>query len=277
MGDPMEEVAVTIKHDEDEEEFVPGIGQTVYFFSAKLNRVVMGTVEGYASTDWRQYKILEDQPNGSKIRHIVLWYKLRPTKQLAEQDRDELTEEERNLQEIQSMELRNGSVVYLRPKVGHPDVNCYEKTGEPIPYQVVAIYGRTGKVKLVTDYGEEVGTFPIEQIVKTDREPLFRKEQFQEGTLVTWVEGDDVLMGRISKVHEWTVDVVDICKLFPSDYKKRLPFYKIPDGRGQKPLPKITVVIDDKEETDLVRKSDSQPPDRYHREDRPQSDYVSAD
>lgn len=242
MGD---DVVTTVYNDD----FHPSVGDTVYFYSNKVERVVEGIVEGYASHDWKKYKVLEDLQDGTKLRHIVWWSKLRPTRKDAEDDKVEESSEDKNLKAVQDAELFNGMVVYLKPEPDAPDVNRHN--GKEIPYQIVAIYGRVGKVKLVTEYGEEIGTFPISQIVVTEREPLFNREQYQEDTMVTWVEGDDVYMGRIIKVHDWTVDVTDVCKLMPADFKKRLPFYKIPDGRDQKPQPKITVIIDDEKDGDL--------------------------
>lgn len=233
---------MSVEHEEQEldADFSPSIGSRVFFYSTKAERIVEGKVEGYASLDWTRFKVIEDTPEG-KIRHVVNWSVLRPSREQAELTRIEIRNEKRNVEIAQDMNLYNGCVVWVRPS---PEEDVHrDKDGEPIPYQVVAIYGRTGKAKLVTDYGEEIGTIPFELIVKTDLPPLFSHAQYSVDEMVTWIDGDDVYMGRIEIVHDWTVEVVDVCKLMPADYRKRLPFYKVPDGRNQQKLNSVIKTI----------------------------------
>lgn len=226
------------------DDFFPNLGRTVYFYSRKLNRIVEGVVEGYADSEWKLVKVLEKHDDGQFTRHIVPWTKLTKTRKGAEESRHEEEQYKKNLEIVSSTNITNGSVVYLKQTIDSEDV-IRDSEGNEIPYQVVAIYRSTGKAKLVNDYGEEVGTFPISQLVVTDREPLFHHSQYEVGTLVTWIEGDDVYTGRISVIHDSSVEVVDICKLMPADMKKRLPLYKVPDGRIHKPMPKIRVIIEE--------------------------------
>lgn len=80
---------------------------------------------------------------------------------------------------------------------------------------------------MVTDYGEEIGLYSIEDINITDDDPLFKMEDYYVGQSIVWIDYDNVYEGKISKLHSSTAEISEIRKLYPLDVRKRVPYYKI--------------------------------------------------
>ena len=58
--------------------------------------------------------------------------------------------------------------------------------------QVTSVYRDRGKASIVTSYGEHLGVHPIQNLRYVSQDPLFNKRDYTEGTVVIWVEGEDV-------------------------------------------------------------------------------------
>jgi len=127
-----------------------------------------------------------------------------------------------------SVDVSAGNIVYILDELRLP---VTDKLGEPCIYQVVAVYRETNRVGLVTSYGEYIGTHEMKDILYVSDGPIFKKEEYEEGTLVVWVDEEDVYEGVIELLHESTAKISNIKKLMPVDHKVRIPYWKIPEGR----------------------------------------------
>ena len=127
-----------------------------------------------------------------------------------------------------SIDIQAGNIVYLLDKIRLP---VTDRRGEPSKYQVVAVYRETMKVGLVTSYGEYIGLHDISHILYVDKGPIFMKEDYEIGKVVVWLDNEDVYEGTIETLHDATATMKNIKKLMPVDYKIRIPYWKIPEGR----------------------------------------------
>lgn len=194
----------------------------MYIYSISLDEVIEGILEGYADESSRRYKVLQYiKAEGSSLRHIVSYIYTFETYEEAL-----LCKQEHNINA--SVDVVAGNLVYLLDKIGSP-VN--DRNGIPCIYQVVSVYRDTMKVGLVTSYGEYVGLHDISQILYVSEGPLFKKEDYEVDKVVLWVDNEDVYEGVIDTLHESTATIKNVKKLFSVDYKVRIPYWKIPDGR----------------------------------------------
>lgn len=197
-------------------------GDRVYIYSISLNEVIEGVIEGYADENGRRYKVLQFiEVEGMDLRHIVSYVYVFETYDEACKCKEEYAIRS-------SIDVTAGNIVYLLDKMGAPILDWY---GNPCQYQVVAVYRDTGKVGLVTSYGEYIGLHDENKILYVDVGPIFKSEDYEEGTVVVWIEEEDIYEGVIDTLHNSTVTVREVKKLMPVDYKIRIPYWKIPDGR----------------------------------------------
>jgi len=184
--------------------------------------VIEGTIEGYADESKRRYKVLQFiDLEDSNIRHIVSYIYV-----FESQEEALLCKEEYALKS--NIDIRAGNVVYLLDKLRLPVSDRY---GIPCMYQVVSVYRDTMKVGLVTSYGEYIGLYDISCILYLEEGPIFKKEDYEVGTKVVWIDNEDIYEGVISTLHDSTASISDIKKLMSVDYKVRIPYWKIPEGR----------------------------------------------
>lgn len=129
---------------------------------------------------------------------------------------------------MDSVELTAGKIVHLIDKSGNI---ILDKDSIPILYQITAVYRDFRKVGLVTYYGEYVGTHSIDSVVYVAEGPIFRKEEYEVGSNVIWIDHEDVYEGTIESLGDSTAKMINIRKLMPIDYTASVPYWKIPDGR----------------------------------------------
>lgn len=200
----------------------PSVGESVYAYNSKLGEYFKGVVEGYYTDDYRVLKVLQKVSDGY-IRHVIaienVRYSEEDIKVLAVSRRREIANEQA------SREVYAGSVVHLLDKNGE---TLKSVTGNPLKYQVVAVYSKQARVKLVTDYGEEIGMYDISEILVTEEKPLFTMDAYSVGETVVWAEYEDVYEGKIINLHTTSAEIGSIRKLFPTDHRRRIPYYKIP-------------------------------------------------
>lgn len=200
----------------------PFVGDKVYIYSTTLDEVIEGIVEGYADESGRRYKILQFiDAEGSDLRHIVSYIYVFETREEALRCKEEYAIKA-------SIDILSGNVVYLLDKINLPVSDRY---GIPCLYQVVSVYRDKLKVGLVTSYGEYVGLHDINKVLYVSEGPLFKREEYEEGTSVIWIEEEDVYEGVIDTLHDMTATIKSVKKLMPLDYKVRIPYWKIPEGR----------------------------------------------
>lgn len=200
----------------------PFVGDKVYAYSTSLNEIIEGILEGYADESRRRYKILQFlEVEGSTLRHIISYIYVFENYEEALRCKEENTIRA-------STDIKAGDVVYLLDKIRQPVSDRY---GVPCLYQVVAVYQDTMRAGLVTSYGEYIGVHDISQLIYVDSTPLFRKEDYSKGTTVVWLDNEDIYEGVIDVLHEATATIRNIKKLFSVDYKVRIPYWKIPEGR----------------------------------------------
>lgn len=189
----------------------------MYFYSVTFNEVICGRVEGYDAED--NLKILQSTQDGY-IRHIV-------DKVYVSKDKD-YAEETKSLMEVQLQDEANvvyntGNVVQL-----YVGTTVVTHNGVPLLYQIITTYPSKKKAKLVTSYGEEVGIYNYSDLRLVDEKPIFRHQDYSVGKKYEWVDGEDVYEGEVFSVSDNSVLMSNIKKLYPVDYKKRVPLYKIP-------------------------------------------------
>ena len=217
-----------------------GIGETVYFFSSKLNEVCIGKIEGYYTDDYKVLKILQTVSDG-KIRHVIPYTSVSKDKETVEIIASTYRREKVN--ESLSSNLYSGCVVLLKNPSG--ELVCDDE-GNPYKYQVIAVYSKQARAKLVTDYGEEIGMYSVEDIVVTDEDPLFTMEDYTIGERIVWAEYDEVYSGVIKKLHSSSAEIGEIHKLYPLDVVKKVPYYKIPkNGKSGEIIRDILITISD--------------------------------
>lgn len=218
----------------------PFIGDKVFIYSTSLNEVIEGVIEGYADESRRRYKILQEiAVEESNLRHIVSYIYIFRTYEEAL-----ICKEEHDIKA--STDIKAGNVVYLLDKLNLPVSDRY---GIPCQYQVVAVYRDTRKVGLVTSYGEYIGTHDIDIVLYLEEGPLFKKEDYDVGNPVVWIDNEDIYEGIIEVLHDSTASIKSVKKLYPVDYKVRIPYWKIPEGRKackeSTPLVLHTIIGDD--------------------------------
>ena len=218
----------------------PFIGDRVYIYSVALDEVIEGILEGYADESRRRYKVLQSiDIESSNLRHIVSYIYTFATY-------EEALICQREYAIKASINITAGNIVYLLDKLRLP---IQDRHGIPCRYQVVAVYRETQKVGLVTSYGEYIGTHDISSILYVDEGPLFKKEEYEEGTQVIWIDEEDIYEGVIDTLHNSTATITQVKKLMPVDYKVKIPYWKIPEGRKStnESTPQIlhTIVGDD--------------------------------
>ena len=101
----------------------------------------------------------------------------------------------------------------------------------PILYQVISIYKNRGKASLASSYGEHAGLYPLEDLKFVSDSPIFKKSDYEVGTIVVWADGEDVYEGVIDYLYESFARIIDVKKLMPINYSVRVPYWKIPEGR----------------------------------------------
>ena len=100
----------------------------------------------------------------------------------------------------------------------------------------------------MTSYGEYIGTHDVKDVLYVSEGPIFKKEEYEEGTSVVWVDEEDVYEGVIEVLYDSTAKISNIKKLMPIDYKVRIPYWKIPEGRKsneESTTPVIHTIIGD--------------------------------
>lgn len=212
------------------EESIPSVGEYVYFYSIKLDEIAYGRVEGYASLDYRVLKILQEKSDGY-IRHVVSSQAASKNQETVEAFSLQYKREKVN-EEI-SRSVYAGCVVHLYTDHTRTEL-VTDKEGNPMKYQVIAVYTRQARVKLVTDYGEEIGMYEIHQLQITDHPTIFVMENHEVGESVVWAEYEDVYEGQILQLHTSMAEIGKIKKLYPWDYKRKIPYYKIYDGNKRR-------------------------------------------
>lgn len=184
--------------------------------------MIEGILEGYADESNRRYKILQYiSEEESSLRHIVSYIYTFETYEEAL-----LCKEEHLIRA--ATKIYSGNIVYLLDKFKLPVADRY---GNPCEYQVVAVYQDTMKAGLVTSYGEYIGLHDIDNILYVSEGPLFKEEDYEVGTPVVWVDEEDVYEGIIENLHSMTATIGNVKKLYSVDYKVRIPYWKIPEGR----------------------------------------------
>lgn len=190
-----------------------------------MNEVIEGVLEGYADDNRRRYKVLQFiEGEDSHLRHIISYIYVFETYEEA------LVYKEDYINRV-STSIASGNIVHLLDKLHLP---VSDSRGIPCQYQVVAVYQESLKAGLVTSYGEYIGLYDISQILYVEEGPLFRKEDYEVGTSVVWVEEEEVYEGILYKLHDMTATINNVKKLYPIDYKVRIPYWKIPEGRKSK-------------------------------------------
>lgn len=199
------------------------IGDDVYFYSSKLDMLIEGTVEGFDSESRRRIKILS-RDQGQISRHIVSWAYVFT-------DLDKATE---FLDDIRGNRLCTGCRVTLRGSTDSQE------------FQVTAVYKDRATVSLVNQYRESIGVFSFYEVCYVNDEPLFTKDEFLEGDSVSWIDGEDVYSGIISSRKNSTAEIVDIKKLYPVDYRKMIPYYKLYKNDSLEEEEIIQTIVGDK-------------------------------
>lgn len=203
------------------DDYIPFIGDKVYIYSISLNEVIEGILEGYADESGRRYKVLQYMPlDDGHLRHIVSHIYVFESYEEALRCKEEYR--------INSnIEILSGNIVYLLDRLRQP----ISDKGVPCEYQIVAVYKDTRKVGLVTTYGEYIGLHSIEDTLYVGEGPIFNRADYEIGTKVIWTDHEEVYEGIIQILHEATATITDVKKLMPIDYKIRIPYWKIPEGR----------------------------------------------
>ena len=187
-----------------------------------MNEIIEGILEGYADDSGRRYKVLQFiEAEDSTLRHIVSYIYVFETYEEALKCKEDYAIRA-------SSDITAGNVVYLLDKFKLP---VSDRHGIPCSYQVVAVYQDTMRAGLVTSYGEYIGVHDISNILYVGEGPLFKKEDYEVGTTVVWIDNEDIYEGIIDVLHEATATITNIKKLFSVDYKVRIPYWKIPEGR----------------------------------------------
>lgn len=201
---------------------LPFIGDRVYIYSNSLDEVIEGILEGYADNNTRRYKVLQFlDTEESNLRHIVSNIYTFATYEEALRCKEEYGIKS-------SIDIRSGNIVYLLDKLRQP---VSDMKGNICEYQVVSVYRDTMKAGLVTSYGEYIGLYDLESILYVDEGPIFKKEDYKVGNKVVWVDNEDVYEGIIDYLHDATASIKSVKKLFSVDYRVRIPYWKIPEGR----------------------------------------------
>ena len=194
------------------------VGDDVYIYSTTLDEIIYGRVEGHEGEENTRVKILQETSEGI-LRHVVSTAYVFTTESEALK-----AKEEHELLSLESpIDYQAGYVVHLYN--GTSIVT--DKYGEPLLYQITAVYRDKSKVSLVTSYGESVGLYDYSSIRLVSRKPIFTKDMYDLYEKVIWIEGDDVFEGKITTLHESKAEVSDVKKLYPLDYRKRVPYYKL--------------------------------------------------
>lgn len=103
--------------------------------------------------------------------------------------------------------------------------------GQPLLYQVVAVYRGRDRVSLVTSYGEYIGLYPVRDIEVVSRKPLFSKDSYEEGFIIVWIDGEDVYEGEIETLYDSYAKVINVKKLMPVNHASNVSYWKISEGR----------------------------------------------
>lgn len=184
--------------------------------------MIEGVLEGYVDETERRYKVLQFiDVEDSHIRHIVSYIYTFETLEEAMKCKAEFLVKS-------SMDISSGNIVYLLDKLRLP---VSSRDGTPCEYQVVSVYQDKMKVGLVTSYGEYIGLHDVNHVSYVSEGPLFKKEDYDVGTVVIWADNEDVYEGTISNLHESSATIKNIKKLLSVDTKMRIPYWKIPEGR----------------------------------------------
>lgn len=199
------------------------IGDQVYFYSIKLDLLIEGIVEGFDQDNRRRVKILTKEGDYS-ARHVVSWAYVFT-------NLDRATE---FLDETRGNRLHSGCRVSIRGSLTDQE------------FQVTAVYSDRARVSLVNPLREPVGTFSFYEVQYISDEPLFNKDEFSDGDSVSWIDGDDVYSGTISSRKKSTAEIIDIKKLYPVDYHKNIPYYKLYKNDSLDEEPILQTIIGDK-------------------------------
>ena len=209
------------------EDVTVAVGDIVYFYSSKLDMLIEGTVEGFDSDSRRRVKILS-RDKDQLSRHIVSWAYIFT-------NLDRATE---FLDDVRGNRLHAGCRVSLR---GGTDLQ---------EFQVTAVYKDKATVSLVNQYREPIGIFSFYEVCYVSDEPLFSKDEFSEGDSVSWIDGEDVYSGIISTRKNSKAEIVDVKKLYPVDYRKLIPYYKLYKNDSLDEEIGIQTIIGDKLDTE---------------------------
>lgn len=203
------------------------VGETVYIFSERLNEIISGKIEGFEGIQRSRVKILQSTPGGL-IRHIVSWVNVFRDREDAVRISQEYELYQRDRKNIYPKGSHD--VVYVKGMTVHLKQSgefVSDSEGNPYVYQIIKVFRNSQKVSLVNSYGESVGTFSYSDIEFCSYEPLFKSTDYQLGQVVSWLEGDDSYEGVITNLKDNVAEVSNIKKLYPWDYKKFLPYYKL--------------------------------------------------
>lgn len=213
------------------------VGDLVYAYSVSLNEVIEGKVEGFHDVRNR-IKILQAVSDGY-LRHIIS----RAYVFLTYEEANSAKLEYLNLMNASHIDYKTGMVVHLKQN----NALVVDEEGYPYNYQITRVHHQESKVSLVTAYGEPIGKYDYKDIVYFSSEPLFKSTDYQVGQRVSWVEGDDIYEGTIIRLKSSSAEVSDIKKLLPIDFKKFVPYYKIPSDLHSDNTSKIltTLIGDD--------------------------------
>lgn len=191
------------------------VGQEVFIYSTSLDEIIQGIIEGFDDEENHRVKVIQETIEG-KLRHIVSWVFIATSLEEAVK----IKQESNNYSS--QPEFKSGQVVHLRTPTGLAEYN-----GTLLEFQITTVYREKRKVALINHEQEYIGVHPMENLCYVRDEPLFSKEKYRVLDKVIWIEGEDVYEGKITYTHETTAEVSDIKKLYPIDYKKRIPYYKL--------------------------------------------------
>ena len=212
------------------------VGDDVYIYSTSLDEVIEGKIEGFEENRTR-VKVLQ-YVLGESIRHLV------SVAYVFSNEEDAIKAKlDHQVYEIQNdiIDYRAGYTVNLHN--GSDLVK--DRNGDPLLYQIIAVYPSTKRVSLVTSYGEHIGTYDISNIRYVSNIPIFKKEDYELNSTVIWISGEDVYEGKIIVLHETQAELCDIKKLYPVNYVKRVPYYKLSNSQENSTSSIIHTIIGD--------------------------------
>lgn len=83
----------------------------------------------------------------------------------------------------------------------------------------------------MTSYGEYIGLYPIRDVKYVSKYPLFSKSDYEVGSTIVWIDGEDVYEGEISTLYDPYARVVNVKKLMPINHVANVSYWKISEGR----------------------------------------------